>query len=363
MSGREAAVRGGVGALLRWGLRLAVSLWIVAIFFHDPGVTGYARAEFGELVAGTAWRPFVTRALFPALVRVGALAIPPGAEAALRESALGRRVAAELNLAPALLGEFAVAFALTLACVVLLSLVMQRLWEASYRGATGGGYAFSILGLLGIPAFFVYYSYLYDLPFLLLYTACLLMLARRRWRAYLALFALAALSKETAALLILVFGLYFIRSAREERRTYWRFVTLQVLILAVARGSLLWVFRDNPGSSLEVHLLDHNLDLLTRPWSMGSVVTWGAIAVLAFADIGSKPYLLRVAAAMLLPLVAACLLFGFVDELRDYYEVYVPVALLVGHTLGRLLGGPIETIAPRDAAAVGPLRGDAHYSP
>jgi hypothetical protein len=344
------------GSVLRWGLRVAVSLWIVVIYFHDPGVSGYERAEFGEMVHGQAWRPFVTRALFPAVVRFAAQAVPARIESAIAGSALATRIVAWLKWEPSLYREYLTAFVLTVACVALLSLVLQRLWAAMFRSPAGYGEAFSILGLLGIPALYKFYSYIYDLPFLLLYTACLLMIAQRRWVAYFMLFGLACLSKETSVLLILVFAAYFYRSAHADRRTYWRFIAFQLLVLVIARAGLGWVFRENPGSMLEFHLLDYNVGLLSRPWSLNAVVTWGVLAALVLADYGQKPWLLRVAAAMLIPLLALCLFFGLLDELRDYYEVYVPIALLVGVTVCRLLGRQIEIIAPTTADSVGPIR-------
>jgi len=32
-----------------------------------------------------------------------------------------------------------------------------------------------------------------------------------------------------------------------------------------------------------------------------------------------------------------CLLFGWLDEMRDYYEVYPVVILLMAHTIGDIL--------------------------
>ncbi len=257
------------------------------------------------------------------------------------------------------LREYIVAFLLTVLCVILLSLTMEALWRTMYRPALPQAYVFSLLGLLGLPACFQYYSYIYDFPSLLLYTTCLLLIAHRRWGWYFFMFALSCLSKETTALLIIVFAAYFIRCAATERRTYWGFIVIQSVIVLAARATLAWVFRDNPGSIVEFHLVDHNLPILASPWSGETLVAWGVLAVLFLQDFPRKPWLLRVAAGMIVPLLVLGLLFGYLDELRDYYEVYVPLAALVGFSVCRLLGCKIETIAPTNAFNVRRIRAAA----
>jgi hypothetical protein len=354
----------GVTALM-WSIRVAVSLWVTVVFFYSPGVSGYTPADFPEMIYGQSHRPFVTRALFPAVVRVVSQAIPSTFDSALENSKLGSRILSsryvqeELKWRPPFLREYLVAFLLSVVCVVLLSLTMEALWKELFRPATPQAYLFSTLGVLGLPVCFKYYSHIYDLPSLLLYTVCILLMARRLWGWYFLLFTLSCLSKETTALLIIVFALYFIRCAGTERRTYWGFICIQFVILLATRGAIAWVFRNNPGSTFEIHLFDHSLRVLSRPWSIETLTAWGVLAALCFLHFGRKPWLLRVAAGMIVPLVACCLFFGFVDELRDYYEVYVPIAALVGYSVCRLLGCCIETTAPTDASSVRCIRAAA----
>ena len=54
---------------------------------------------------------------------------------------------------------------------------------------------------------------------------------------------------------------------------------------------------------------------------------------------------------MLVPLLAACVVFGFLDELRDYYEVYPVIVMLMMPTVARWMGVTITTrqeSAPRE---------------
>ena len=349
-------------SVLKWAVRVGVSFWIAAIFFHSPGVNGYNRAEFSEMVYGQAWRPFVTRALFPAMVRVVSQGIPSSFDSAVQKSELGSRVLStwyvekELKWHPPFLREYFVAFFLSAACLVLLSLTMERLWAAMFSPSTPHGYAFSILGLLGLPTCFKYYSYIYDFPTLVLYTTCLLLMARRRWGWYFFVFGLCCLSKETAILLVIVFAIYFIRCANSERGMYWASIATQVLIWAATRTGLAYVFRENPGGTVELHLVDHNLRLLTEPSPLEALFVWGMLIVLYVHEFHRKPWLLRVASGMIAPLLALCLFFGYLDELRDYYEVYVPVVALIGYSVCAMAGYRIETRAPTNASSVRRIR-------
>jgi len=340
-------------SILKWMIRIGVSFWITSIFFHFPGIRGYERAEFNEMIYGQAWRPFVTRALFPTIVRITSQAIPPSFETTIQNKILDSKskhisiyAKRTLRWRSPFLREYFVTFFLSIACVFLLSLIMEKIWTAMFHPSNPHGYIFSILGLLGLPACFKYYSYIYDFPTLLLYTTCILLIARQRWKWYFLMFGLSCLNKETAVLLIFVFAIYYIRCAVSERKTYWGFIIIQSLIFLVSRMTIAFVFRNNPGSTIEFHFIDHNLDILTSPWNVEKLVTWGILIALFTFQYRQKPWLLRVAAGMFVPLFLACLLFGCLDELRDYYEIYVPITALIGYSISNLMGYHVKTIAP-----------------
>jgi hypothetical protein len=56
-----------------------------------------------------------------------------------------------------------------------------------------------------------------------------------------------------------------------------------------------------------------------------------------------KPLFLRHSLWILPVLVATCFFFGWLDELRDYYEAYPIVFLLMIYSAGRLVGIKIKT--------------------
>ena len=104
-------------------------------------------------------------------------------------------------------------------------------------------------------------------------------------------------------------------------------------------------------------MFDHNLGLLTRPWSISTLVTWALLAALFAYRFYEKPWLLRVASGMIVPLLLASLFLGYLGELRGYYEVYVPVLALIAYSVCVLMGyQQIETIAPINASSVKRIR-------
>jgi hypothetical protein len=62
------------------------------------------------------------------------------------------------------------------------------------------------------------------------------------------------------------------------------------------------------------------------------------IAVLAGYHWSEKPAFLRDGLWILAPLVLLTMLFGFVEELRDYYEVYPILLILIVHSIYTLCG-------------------------
>ena len=346
-----------------WIARVFISFWIALIFFHSPGVNGYWPAEYHDMVTGKAYRPFVTRALMPWTIRTVVAATPEKAKTAIAEGLEHSwYVNNELHWKPYYY-EYLVGYLLSVFCLVAFSLVCRSFWRSFLTPPHPYGEMFSIVALLGLPLLFKYYSYIYDFPTLFLYTLCLLLLARRNWVMYFPVFFLSCVNKETAILLPVVFALYYIVHHRDDRHIYWLFLTGQVVLAVLVRGGIAFLYRDNPGSALESHFLYHNLPLLTVPPSVETSVTWLLLITVVLHQWWTKPWLLRVAVSMLVPLLSLCLFFGSLDELRDYYEVYAPALMLGAISFLRLLGYAIRTLTPSTPSSVGRIRAAADAPP
>jgi len=314
-------------------------------FIRYPGfgnVTPVLGGErfFGDAIYGRAPRPYVERVLVPWAVRLAVTAAPPRLRAA--GEAYARRWFT-VQGRPAWLYdnafEFLVVRILLFACLVGFAFSLR--WLARLTLALSGleldvvpAAAFLIL-----PGMYGYGSMLYDLPALLLFTLGLALIAGRRFSLYLVVFFLAVLNKETAILLALVSGMDALR--RLPRGRVVAGLAVQVAVWAAVRGLVVWLHRGNPGEELALHLF-RNLDVmrtvrnyfLFRPVNAWLAAPTG-LNVLCLAALVWGLFALRRAPRFLKDafwiapfLFVLALLFGNVDEMRVYYELF-PVLFLV----------------------------------
>jgi hypothetical protein len=354
-----------------WSTRAALCLWVTMMFFTWPGVKGYPRAELHDLIYGQAHRPFVSRPLGPWLIRGCLEIVPDSVKIAIDESG-GRFInyafGPPLNVNPETvaqspsyrtpnrlrqiwangLSESIVAYVISFSWLLGFSWVCEKLWREFYELCVPQAAAwFSLLAVMGVPVFFRYYSYLYDFPSLCLFTLCLYLMAHRSsFISYFLAFCLSCISKETSLLLVGIFAIYHIASLRNQ---FWRYaicLAVQLAAFAAIRGRISLLYSHNPGSSLEYHLIDHNVSLLLKPYGLETAMTWFLMVFVVVDHWREKPWLPRVAVCMVVPLAGMCFFFGFLDELRDYYEVYAAALLLAGFTMARVFGYPIAVRAP-----------------
>jgi hypothetical protein len=151
------------------------------------------------------------------------------------------------------------------------------------------------------------------------------------------------MNKETAILLPLLCAVHY--RQRMDKSSLNKLILLQVLIFLLIKSTLTLVFIHNPGAVVEFHLFDHNLQLLGL-YPAKTIALWMGIAAVVMALLfhhwSDKPQFLRDGVWICIPLVCCILLFGFVDELRDYYEIYPIIFLLVFHSMCDLSGNRLE---------------------
>jgi hypothetical protein len=68
------------------------------------------------------------------------------------------------------------------------------------------------------------------------------------------------------------------------------------------------------------------------------------VMILLFYHWSDKPQFLRDGIWIGIPLIVCIFLFGFLDELRVYYEIYPIGILLVYHSLCELSGNRLEKV-------------------
>lgn len=325
------------------GILLLILSIRVFVLFLSPGLDDYYKARYSEMIYGDAYRPYVTRALLPVLVRTLTGILPKEKiDAEIGAHPVAKFVFEKLNWDQEYFTEFLLGAALMYLFLLGYLWSLLSLFDSFFHAPWGFrmGILFAALILL-IP--FFRFTHIYDFPTLCLMTLGLSLMVRQRWLAFLGVFLLSAINRETTVLLTLVFSIHY-RSRLESMRNPWSFRALliaQIVLYGIIRGGLAMIYKENPGSLFEFHLLD-NLVRYREMIPLSTFVAWGVVLLAIYKDWREKPLFLRNALWMAVP-IAALLFFGGIGfEFRVFYEV-MPVALiLAGWTVARELSIPIE---------------------
>jgi len=326
---------------------------VLFAFVVRPGLEGNMRAVFQDLVYGKAHKPYVYRTLLPTTVRVIADVTPDAIKERANRFGEGRKRMALLRWNHDYLYEYLVASTLMFGCFLWLAYILRRLVRTFYPTYPPLVADLSpVLAFLALPLFFRYFSYIYDPATLLIFGLAIGVVYERRLALFYLLFVVAAFNKETAILLV---GWFVVREA--GHRSVGKIaihVAAMVVIFAAIKTLLAIVFKENPGSFYEPHLLDHNLKLaFAQPLKFAGFAAVIVGTVLLLRDHWStKNHFLRWAFGVtIVPLLASGIFFGFVDELRGYYEVFSLLFLLCLPSLGRLLGAEEPPAGPGVSAS------------
>ena len=194
----------------------------------------------------------------------------------------------------------------------------------------------SLLAVLLLPAFFDKASYLYDFPALMLFTLGLALLARRKFAGFLTVFILGCINKETIILLTMIYFLHHLKSSSISKFRFYSLLLIQIVIFLIVKMILFIVFKNNPGGFVIFHLFDYNLQTIGR-MGIETAAALLIIAVAVFHGWKDKPALLKDALWIAVPLFVLTFFFGYIDEQRDFYELYPVLMLLILPSLCQIL--------------------------
>ncbi len=347
------SVSGRFGQLGRSATVWVIATLVLGMFVRSGGIDIIGRATVPDMVYGRAHRPFVQRALVPLVVRGLVAAMP---------TSLEQRIEAATRPGTALWGVFqrlrwdqAYPLEYLSVCVVMLpslvafAHVMVALAMDLYGQGPVTAWAAAVIALLFLPPFFSerYYSAIYDFTNLFLFSAGLRAMLRRTWWAYWLVFVLACVNKETAILLTLIFVLRHrvdLMVAGPLRAAILTALAAQVLVWGAIRIAIGALFAGNPGTSIEVHVVE-NLIAYTEGYPLSLIVSLGLVGAAVIRDWHAKPRFLRQALWVGVPLLLSLPVFGYEWELRACYEAYPVVVLLALPTVLQALGVHFETTA------------------
>ena len=317
-----------------------VSLYVLISFVKLPGINGYERAMFPEMIYGAAWKPFVYRTLLPTTVRVLSEVISEGVHNYFTNKVSNNRffiqVLEKLKWEKEFITEYIVAAFLMYLSLLGFVFVFRKLFKEIYNSPDWFINLISIILLFAIPPMFQYYSYVYDFPTLFLFTFGLLLLRQRNWKYFLLVFFISCFNKETTILLALIFAIHYYKDSNISRKLYSRLILAQLFIFALVKILLYFIFINNAGGFVEFHLIDRN-HLIFNGYSLNTFVVLLIIFLGIFSRWKEKPKFLKDALWITLPLVILTFFLGFLDELRDYYEVFPIVILLISLNIARIL--------------------------
>jgi hypothetical protein len=296
---------------------------------------------FPEMIYGTAWKPFVYRTLLPTSVRIISEIVPEGAHQSLtqkvEESEFSLLVLSKMKWESEYIVEYSIAMILMWISLIGFVYAFRKLLVVIYNSPDWFTNSISLTALFALPTMFQYYSYIYDFPTLFLFTLGLVFLVKQKWTYFLILFFISCFNKETTILLTLIFTIYFYRNEKINKRLYIQLIGMQLLIFTTVKILLYFIFLNNPGSIVEFHLFDRNY-LIFNGYSLTTFVVWFIIILAIFSKWKVKPEFLKDAVWIAVPLIILTFFLGYLDELRDYYEVYPIIFLLITYNIAEVLG-------------------------
>lgn len=308
-------------------LALVNSVWVFLTYLSINRIGTLEPATLAKTLEATAERPYIYRVLLPLLSQVFAPVVPD-------------RLIDWLHTAPSSLqnsfgwlsiGGYERQAAVILA-LMFLSLVGFAFAERKLLQVLGAGtkeqYVLALLAQMLVLPFSFQFSYYYDLPQVLFVALCLIFLYQQKWRNYILTVAVASFNKETAVFLVAVFFLYYRK--RLPLRQFLELLFAQVGIYAVIRVSLLYLFRNNPGTAVLLTLEGHYRQYITYPSTLVfTLLLFALIGFLLARDWRRKHPFLR--ATFVIPVLILVLFFtsGMPMEFRVFLDA-LPALVILG---------------------------------
>lgn len=312
-----------------WGaIYVYVALVVLHLFYHYSGMNAFYRSRMNDMVMGTAYRPYQNRALVPIVIGILNQETPAPVQSAIKSVLTSNafdpdfyfQIYSYINVLFQVVG---------FVCFFAMALGGRKIYALLY----GGGLTANLVGLIYIllvPTWFRYYNYVYDPATLALSTWLAYVVLTNDLLAFVILFILASINKETSVIYLPVLA----TAAVLYKRKLWPVAVTCVILLGVwefLRQAIQQHYAANPGFDLENHWLEHQAVVLSKyPMSL-------VYAICAFLFFGyligygwrAKPLMIRAGFLWtFVPLFVSSIFFGFIDETRALYDCY-PFALML----------------------------------
>jgi len=316
---------------------------VLIIFVINPGINENNPSKFSDMVYGSASKPFVYRVLLPVTVRVLSAAVPQRIKNVvakkIESTLLLRKLFKKLKWEREYAVEYSFAMLLMFLSLFGFAIAVKKYFALFYHSPPWFSDSVSVLALLGLPPMFRYTSFLYDFPLLFLFTLGLIFLFKKDWKYFIIFFLIGCFNKETTILLTLIFYIFY--KNKLNRDLFNKLLVAQFAVFIFVKLILFFLFRNNSGTFVEFHLLDHNMRLLTG-YNLTLAASLLGIILLVFHNWKEKPDFLKISLWAFVPLIILTLFLGYIDELRDYYEIYPSIIVLISVTIANVIGVEIQ---------------------
>ncbi len=313
--------------LIYFGFAWLLAAVVLSIVVREPGIE---RASgpikiVPDMVFHHNERPVVTRALIPWVIE-GLAGLVPDAQAD-RLTALARTqpFLAHQFAKYGWLPEFAAVYLVALVVLYVCLLGFFYAFRYFMRGIFEGPRVFIDLGglvaLAGIPPLTAGLHTLYDFGTLFFMAAGLGLMVRRHWLAYLPVFVLACLNRETAILLTFICVVNAYDLMPRGRLVF--FTLVQFAVWFAVRFWIGWLYRGNPGGVVEFQYVQNIKNLFLAPsYSLAQLLAVLALLFLIFNNWPRKPLFLKRALIWFVPTLVVYFAVGILNEWRIYFEWY-----------------------------------------
>lgn len=308
-------------------LALVNSIWVFLTYLSINRIGTLEPATLARTLEATAERPYIYRVLLPLLSQLLAPIVPDS----LIDWLHNAPVSLQNSFGWLSDGGYERQAAVILA-IMFLSLLGFAFAEKKLLQIMGIGtkeqYVLALLAQVLVLPFSFQFAYYYDLPQVLLVTLCLVFLYQQKWGHYILTLAIASFNKETSLFPIAVFFIYYLR--RLPQRKFIELLSVQAIVYTVIRASLLYIFRNNPGTAVLLTLEGHYKQYTTYPVTLVFTVIFfvAAGALLARGWRWKHPFL---RATIVIPVLILFLFFtsGMPMEFRVFLDA-LPALVILG---------------------------------
>jgi hypothetical protein len=316
---------------------LVCSSIVLILFLRHGGINDDNRFKILNMVDGTAYKPFVYRTLMPTTVRILCSVTPRTVQGAFVSAVERDRYLTDmfkdLGLETSAAYQYLATFFLVLICLICFGHYAAKL-TLKVCGMMDSFVTRTLLAttlIMAVPSFSMHDLKMYDPSQLFLFTLALYFLEGGKLLAFVISFAACCINKETAVILIPIFAVA-LRGQYTSRKYICMILALTGWYVFVEL-LLVYLFRSNPGGTMELHLLG-NVGLLTDISLSSAVPIWIIVLVLCLYRWADKPAFYKVSFLFTLPpLVILGMYFGVLNEWRDYYEAYPIVFGMALHSI------------------------------